>query len=93
MKEFGSKKVVFDTMTATKTETIFRYKLWYIKLSGVNIYVFWSLQMFQNAGLKIIFTDSAEILFSKIRSAGLNYHLPQLSFSQTITDPYCAEGI
>ena len=56
--------------------------------------------MFQIASFKIIctdsteillsfsfFTDSSEILFSKLRSAGLNYHLPKLSF---FTDSYCA---
>ena len=36
-----------------------------------------------------ICTDSTEIFFSKLRSAGLNYHLPKLSF---FTDPYCAGG-
>ena len=43
--------------------------------------------MFQFASLKIIFTDSTEILFSKLRSAVLNYHLPKLSvfFTQTLT--------
>ena len=45
--------------------------------------------MFQIASLKIIFTDSTEILFSKLRSTGLNYHFPKLSF---FTDPYCAGG-
>ena len=34
-----------------------------------------------------ICTDSTEIFFLKLRSAGLNYHLPKLSF---FTDPYCA---
>ena len=43
--------------------------------------------MFQIASLKIICADSTEILFSKLRSAGLNYHLPKLSF---FTDPHCA---
>ena len=43
--------------------------------------------MFKIANLKIICTDSTEMLFSKLRSAGLNYHLPKLSF---FTDPYCA---
>ena len=50
--------------------------------------------MFQIASFKIICTDSPEILFSqilltffsKLGSAGLNYHLPRLSF---FTDPYC----
>ena len=46
--------------------------------------------MFQVASLKIIFTDSTEILFSKLRSAGLNQHLPKLSFFHS--DPYCAGG-
>ena len=41
--------------------------------------------MFQIASLKI--TDSTEIFFSKLKSAGLNYHLPKLSF---FTDPYGA---
>ena len=39
---------------------------------------------------KIICTDSAENLFSKLRSAGLNYHLPKCRF---FTFPYCAGGI
>ena len=48
---------------------------------------------------KIICTDSTEILFSqiplksffiKLGSAGLNYHLPQLSF---FIDPHCEGGI
>ena len=43
--------------------------------------------MFQIASFKIIFTDSSEICFSKLGSAGLNYHLPKLSF---FTDPDCA---
>ena len=33
-------------------------------------------------------TDSTEILFSKLRSAGLNYNLPSF-----FTDSYCAGGI
>ena len=45
--------------------------------------------MLQIASLKNICTDSTEILFSKLRSAGLNYHLPKLSF---YTDPYCGGG-
>ena len=44
--------------------------------------------MFQIASFKIICTDSTEILFSKLRSAGLNYHLPKRKF---FTFPYCAE--
>ena len=36
--------------------------------------------------LKIIFIDSTGILFSKLRSAGVNYYLPKLSF---FTAPYC----
>ena len=35
-----------------------------------------------------VFTDSSEIFFSKLRSAGLNYNLPNL-----FTDSYCAGGI
>ena len=46
--------------------------------------------MFQIASFKINCTDSTEIFFSKLESAGLNYHLPKLSF---FTDPYCAGGI
>ena len=49
--------------------------------------------MFQIASFKIICTDSTEILFSqillksfsKLGSAGLNYHLPKLSFSLALT--------
>ena len=33
-------------------------------------------------------TDSTEIFFSKLRSAGLNYYLPSF-----FTDPYCAGGV
>ena len=33
-------------------------------------------------------TDSTEVLFSKLRSAGLNYNLPSF-----FTDSYCAGGI
>ena len=36
--------------------------------------------------LKIICTDSTEILFSKLRSAGLSYHLPKCMF---FTFPKC----
>ena len=51
--------------------------------------------MFKIASFKILCTDSIEILFSqilliffsKLGSAGLNFHLPKLSF---FTDPYCA---
>ena len=43
--------------------------------------------MFQIASFKIICTDSTEILFSKLRSAGLNYHLPKCNF---FTFPYLA---
>ena len=46
--------------------------------------------MFQIASLKIISTDSTEILFSKLRSAGLSYYLPKFKF---FTFPYCAGGI
>ena len=54
--------------------------------------------MFQIASFKVFCTDSTKILFSqillksffsKLGSAGLNYHLPKLSF---FTDPYCAGG-
>ena len=43
--------------------------------------------MHQVASFKIICTDSTEILFSKLRPAGLNYHLPKHKF---FTFPYCA---
>ena len=33
--------------------------------------------MFQIASFRIICTGSTEILFSKLRSAGLKYHLPK----------------
>ena len=33
-------------------------------------------------------TDSTEVFFSKLRSAGLNYNLPSF-----FTDSYCAGGI
>ena len=36
----------------------------------------------------IICTDSTEIFFSKLRSAGLNYNLPSF-----FNDSYCAGGI
>ena len=35
--------------------------------------------MCQIASFKIICTDSTEILISRLRSTGLNYHLPKLS--------------
>ena len=41
--------------------------------------------MFQIASFKIICTYSTEILFSKLRSAGLNYHLSKQSFSLFLT--------
>ena len=39
---------------------------------------------------KLIFvcTDSTEIFFSKLRSAGLNYNMPSFN-----TDSYCEGGI
>ena len=43
--------------------------------------------MFQIASFNIICTDSTEILFSKLRSAGSNYHLPN---RKDFTFPYCA---
>ena len=43
--------------------------------------------MFQIASFKIIWSDSIEILFSKLRSAGLNHHLPKHKF---FTFSYCA---
>ena len=53
----------------------------------MNIFVYLILINVQIASLKIICTDSTEILFSKLRSADLNNHLPKLSF---FTDPFCA---
>ena len=41
--------------------------------------------MFQIARIKINCTASTEILFSKLRSAGLKFHLPKLSFLLTLT--------
>ena len=41
--------------------------------------------MFQIVNLKIISADCTAISFSKLRSAGLNYHLPKLFFSLTLT--------
>ena len=43
--------------------------------------------MFQIESFKIICTDSTEILFSLLRSAGLNYHLINRKF---FFFPYCA---
>ena len=56
----------------------------------MNNFVYLILQMFQIASVKIICTDSTEILFSKLRSAGLIYHLPKRKF---FTFSYCAGGI
>ena len=58
-------------MTNMKTK-----KMSNIKLSGVNIFVYLIYQIFQNASLKIVFTYSIEIFFAKLRSACLNYNLP-----------------
>ena len=41
--------------------------------------------MFQIASFKIICTDSTEIVFSKLRSAGFSCHLPKQSFSLFLT--------
>ena len=46
----------------------------------MNNFVYLILKMFQIASFKIICTDSTEILFSKLRSPGLNYHLPKRKF-------------
>ena len=43
--------------------------------------------MFRIASFMVIWTDSTEILFSKLSSAGLNFHLPKRKF---FTFPYCA---
>ena len=71
------KKFFFDKMTHVRQ--FFLYKLSFRTFRCVFF-----------VSLKIIFTDSTEILFSKLRSAGLNFPLPKLSF---FTDPYCAGGI
>ena len=41
--------------------------------------------MFQIASFKIICTDSTEIFFSKLGSAGLNFHLPKRKFFTFLT--------
>ena len=46
----------------------------------MNNFVFDLNKMFQTANFKIICTKSTEILFSKLRSAGFNYHLPKGKF-------------
>ena len=46
--------------------------------------------MFQIASLIIISTNSTVIMFSKLRSASLNCHLPKLVVVVFFTDPYCA---
>ena len=56
----------------------------------MNNFVYLILKMFQIARFNIICIDSTEIFFSKLESAGLNYHLPKLCF---FNDPYCAGGI
>ena len=38
--------------------------------------------------ITFVCTDSTEIFFSKLRSAGLNYNLPSFFY-----DSYCAGGI
>ena len=82
MKVFGS-RLFFDKKTAMRQ--FFRYKLWCWELLGVNIFVYFILPNVPDCNLKDqSFTDSTEILFSRLRSAGLNYHL---SF---FTGPYCA---
>ena len=43
--------------------------------------------MLQIGSFKIICTDSTEILFSKLRLAGFNYHLSKRNI---FTSPYCA---
>ena len=40
--------------------------------------------MFQIESFKIICTDSTEIMFSKLRSAGLKYHLSKRKFFITV---------
>ena len=47
--------------------------------------------MFQIASLKIIWTDSTEIFFSKLRSAGLNYHFgAYLKYAKSFFKHACA---
>ena len=52
----------------------------------MNNFVYLILKKFKIASFKFIYTDSTEILFSKLRSAGLNYHLPKHKFFAV---PYC----
>ena len=56
----------------------------------MNNYMYFILTIVPDCELKDHFTDSTEILFSKLRFAGLNYHLLKLSF---FTDPYCAGSL
>ena len=74
MKEFGSEKIIFDKMTAVRTSTI-------ITLYGFCICM-------DSAFIIFVCTNSAEIFFTKLRSACLNYNLPSF-----FTDSYCAGGI
>ena len=79
------KKIIFDKMTSMRIQTIFptlSFQVWIILC-------IWSYQMFQIASFKIICTDSTEILFTKLRSAGLNCHLSKLKF---FTFPYLGGG-
>ena len=46
-----------------------------------------TLNIYWNQLIIFVCTDSTEV-FSKLRSAGLNYNLPSF-----FTDSYCAEGI
>ena len=81
MKEFGAKKDSFTKWQLLEIRQFFQYKLWYNRPFRCEYFLcIWSYQMFQIANLKIICTDSTEVSFSNLSSAGLNCHLPKLSF-------------
>ena len=56
-----------------------------MRLCGYNVD---TLNICMKEFIIFVCTDSAEILFSKLRSAGLNYNLPSF-----FTESYCAGGI
>ena len=56
----------------------------------MNNFVYLILTNVPDCNFNIICTDSTEILFSKLSSTGLNYHLPKRKF---FTFPCCAGGI
>ena len=56
-----------------------------MELCGYNVD---TLNICMKEFIIFVCTDSAEIFFSKLRSAGLNYNLPSF-----FTESYCAGGI